>query len=229
MQPVVVADAIFTQAVEPTETGDPSVNKQPSIDRDLFVASLRKVWCRMREGEPFGVTETHITKAIAAAKKVSEEVFLATWSYWLQTCGAELSMPSHNEPDRYVSRMWPVEYFLSSGALQAFAEDVRPFAGMAEDELVRFLVDAQRETPIPISVTDENLAILRGCVKELSAEYFLYRYDGRAMDAFVTEVVVPLAAEQRAKRDEYRRRHEERNSAATKMESKPSEGASLPA
>jgi len=98
---------------------------------------------------------------------------------------------------------------MSSGALHALAEDVRPFAGMAEDEALVFLVEAYREKSAPISVTGENVDILGRALKYCENWELLSRYDGQPMDVFVTEVVVPFDAARLREREEKREKQEE--------------------
>jgi len=154
---------------------------------------------------PFSVTSPQIERASAAAAELGENVFLATWNYWLETCDEELEVTDETT-GKFVDRAYPLEYFMSSGALYALAEDVRPVAGMAEDKTLQFLVDAHKKKPVPISATNENLVIIGRALECCEMWELLSRYDGQPMDAFVTEVVVPFEAERLREWEEERKK-----------------------
>lgn len=92
-------------------------------------------------------------------------------------------------------RAWPLDYFVSSGALNELADKVRPFAGLADGFSLEFLLSAQEHSTIPITITPGNAAILCAFVNRHGSRAIEEPYEGQPMDVFVQEVVVPLGAQ----------------------------------
>jgi hypothetical protein len=174
-------------------------SEQRGVDRGRFMGAVRRIWRRTQESSiQLQTTYAHIEAAIMAAEKIGEEVFLAAWSYWLNAREEELWLAKPEARRGIELRAWPLHYFVSAGVLDELVDIVRPFAGLAEDETLKFLVWAQELTTTPITIRPENLAILRAFIDRycvwggegsLSDEY-----KGQPMDVFVQEVVVPFRA-----------------------------------
>jgi hypothetical protein len=217
--------AVVVDAAACSLSTESAERKKPPFDGKRFMGAVRKIWMRRGCSERFSVTSPQVEKAIAAAAELDENVFLAAWNYWLETCGEELEVRDETT-GKFVDRAWPLEYFMSSGALYTFAEDVRPVAGMAEDKTLQFLVDAHRKKPVPISVTNENLAIIGRALECCEMWELLSRYDGQPMDAFATEVVVPFEAERLREWEEERKKRRATALAQSANPSPPLFGAS---
>lgn len=162
------------------------------------MGAIRTTWNRLRgDVHRLQALDKHIDAAIMAATELGEDIFLAAWNYFLLTRQEELKVRSG---EKYEFRAWPLEYFVTSGTLHELADRVRPFAGLAEDETLVFLVNAQKKSTIPISVTRENLASLSAFISRWG-EDLEEQYQGQPMDTFVAEVVVPLDADLRREAD----------------------------
>jgi hypothetical protein len=162
------------------------------VNRGRFMGAVRKTWERLRgKFFEFEATGKHIDAAIRAAEELGTPVFLATWNYWLLTCQDELRVPG----EQYEWRKWPLKHFVDSGALHTHVERVRPFAGLAEDHALVFLVEARKKSEVPISATLGNLACLSSFANRLgSLDDLNDYYEGQELDTFVREVVIPLDA-----------------------------------
>jgi hypothetical protein len=174
-------------------------SEQRGVDRGRLMGAVRTIWNRLRGPvHVFCATASHVNAAVAAATEVDEDIFLTAWNYFLLTGQHELRWKSG---EKYEFRAWPLEYFVTSGTLHELVERVRPFAGLAEDETLVFLVNAQQKSRTPISVTRENLAILSAFIRRWPGEDLEEHYEGQPMGTFVAEVVVPLDAELRREAD----------------------------